>query len=278
MAETCQSLAYGDVLNCTGAQASALHFTGKMRDAETNLTEFPARYYSPAQGRWYSPDWASAQVPVPYADLHNPQTLNLYDYVGSDPTNHADADGHSGGGSGPSTCDGANASCSAQGTAQAGKVEGQTAAAQTTTDQNTSSAAAAPAVPLAACASGGCEAAAAGVSAADAAASLVLLPAAAMGAAILLPPMEQGDPMTPGYVPAPPVTGTPASTSQQGAVDTSPMAAKDKGQEKEHTSNQQTKNWDKHTKPRPGRSNTKDRQKPGFKPRTPPRPQDMDSN
>jgi hypothetical protein len=33
-------------------------------------------------------------VPVPYADLHNPQTLNLYDYVGSDPTNHADADGH----------------------------------------------------------------------------------------------------------------------------------------------------------------------------------------
>jgi hypothetical protein len=70
----------------------------------------------------------------------------------------------------------------------------------------------------------------------------------------------------------------PASTSQQGAVDTSPMAAKDKGQEKEHTSNQQTKNWNKHTKPRPGRSNTKDRQNPKFKPRTPPRPQDMDNS
>jgi RHS repeat-associated protein len=95
VAETCQSLPYGDVLNCSGAQASTLHFTGQMRDAETNLTEFPARYYSPAQGRWYSPDWASAQVPVPYADLHNPQSLNLYDYVGGDPTNHADADGHS---------------------------------------------------------------------------------------------------------------------------------------------------------------------------------------
>ena len=27
------------------------------------------------------------------ASPHNPQTLNLYDYVGSDPTNHADADG-----------------------------------------------------------------------------------------------------------------------------------------------------------------------------------------
>jgi RHS repeat-associated protein len=94
VAETCQSLPYGDVLNCSGAQASTLHFTGKMRDAETNLTEFPARYYSSTQGRWYSPDWASAQVAVPYADLHNPQSLNLYDYVGSDPTNHADADGH----------------------------------------------------------------------------------------------------------------------------------------------------------------------------------------
>jgi RHS repeat-associated protein len=94
LAQTCQSLPYGDVLNCSGAQTTTLHFTGQMRDAETELTEFPARYYSPAQGRWYSPDWASAQVPVPYADLHNPQTLNLYDYVGGDPTNHADADGH----------------------------------------------------------------------------------------------------------------------------------------------------------------------------------------
>ena len=27
-------------------------------------------------------------------DLGNPQTLNLYDYVGGDPTNHPDADGH----------------------------------------------------------------------------------------------------------------------------------------------------------------------------------------
>lgn len=77
-----------------GTDVSPLHFTGKMHDNETGLDEFPARYYSSTQGRWYSPDWASAQIPVPYADLHNPQTLNLYDYVGSDPTNHADADGH----------------------------------------------------------------------------------------------------------------------------------------------------------------------------------------
>ncbi len=92
--ETCTSLAYGDSLTCTGTDVSPLHFTGKMRDNETGLDEFPARYYSSGLGRWYSPDWASAQVPVPYADLYSPQTLNLYDYVGSDPTNHADADGH----------------------------------------------------------------------------------------------------------------------------------------------------------------------------------------
>jgi RHS repeat-associated protein len=92
--ETCTSLPYGDNLSCTGADISPLHFTGKMRDIETGLDEFPARYYSSTQGRWYSPDWASAQIPVPYADLHNPQTLNLYSYVGDDPTNHPDADGH----------------------------------------------------------------------------------------------------------------------------------------------------------------------------------------
>jgi hypothetical protein len=33
-------------------------------------------------------------VSVPYAILGNPQTLNLYSYVGGDPTNHADPDGH----------------------------------------------------------------------------------------------------------------------------------------------------------------------------------------
>jgi RHS repeat-associated protein len=64
----------------------------KCGPTETGLDEFPARYYSSVQGRWYSPDWASAQVPAPYSDLQNPQSLNLYDYVGSDPTNHnADA-------------------------------------------------------------------------------------------------------------------------------------------------------------------------------------------
>ena len=92
--ETCQSLPYGDGQACVGGEPSPMHFTGKQRDAETNLDDFPARYYSSTQGRWLSPDWDTKPVTVPYAILGNPQTLNLYSYVGGDPTNHADADGH----------------------------------------------------------------------------------------------------------------------------------------------------------------------------------------
>lgn len=88
------SLPYGDGLNSVGPDP--LHFTGKMRDAESGLDEFPARYYSSTQGRWLSPDWSPVPVAIPYARLDDPRTLNLYAYVGSDPTNHADPDGHQG--------------------------------------------------------------------------------------------------------------------------------------------------------------------------------------
>ncbi len=42
-----------------------------------------------------------------------------------------------------------------------------------------------------------------------------------------------------------------------------------------HTKNPSPSKWNKHTKPRPGRENTKNRKKPGWKPRVPDRPQDM---
>lgn len=45
-------------------------------------------------GRWLSPDWSAAPAPVPYADLSDPQSLNLYGYVRNRPTLRADADGH----------------------------------------------------------------------------------------------------------------------------------------------------------------------------------------
>jgi RHS repeat-associated protein len=77
-----------------GADIAAQKFTGKERDAETGLDYFGARYLSSAQGRFSSPDWSSDPDPVPYADLYDPQSLNLYSYVRNNPLNLADRTGH----------------------------------------------------------------------------------------------------------------------------------------------------------------------------------------
>ena len=45
-------------------------------------------------GRWMSPDWADKPEAVPYSDLGNPQSLNLYGYVNNNPLGKVDADGH----------------------------------------------------------------------------------------------------------------------------------------------------------------------------------------
>jgi RHS repeat-associated protein len=69
-------------------------FTGKERDSETGLDFFGARYFSGAQGRFTAPDWSAIPQAVPYADLTNPQSLNLYSYVLNNPLRAADPDGH----------------------------------------------------------------------------------------------------------------------------------------------------------------------------------------
>lgn len=94
--ETVTSVAFGDQMTTAGScgDTSPLHFTGKQRDVETGLDDFPARYYSSIQGRWMTPDWSVTPEPVPYAKLGDPQTLNLYAYVGNSPVTDADADGH----------------------------------------------------------------------------------------------------------------------------------------------------------------------------------------
>jgi len=69
-------------------------FTGKERDAESGLDYFGARYYSSAMGRFLSPDWSAKVASVPYAKLDNPQSLNLYSYVGNNPLAQTDPDGH----------------------------------------------------------------------------------------------------------------------------------------------------------------------------------------
>ncbi|MFN8007240.1 MAG: RHS repeat-associated core domain-containing protein [Terriglobia bacterium] len=69
-------------------------FTSKERDSESNLDFFLARYFSGPQGRFMTPDWSVKPQPVPYADLTNPQTLNLYSYVINNPLNRTDPLGH----------------------------------------------------------------------------------------------------------------------------------------------------------------------------------------
>ncbi|MGA2597105.1 MAG: RHS repeat-associated core domain-containing protein [Bryobacteraceae bacterium] len=69
-------------------------FTGKERDAETGLDYFGARYFSGAQGRFITPDWSEDPYALPYANLSNPQSLNLYAYAQNNPLSRRDEDGH----------------------------------------------------------------------------------------------------------------------------------------------------------------------------------------
>ena len=97
-----QSLPFGDGLYsftdqyacATADDATPLHFTGKERDTESGNDYFDARYYSSAMGRFLSPDWSAKEDPVPYAQLDDPQSLNLYAYVRNNPLINVDADGH----------------------------------------------------------------------------------------------------------------------------------------------------------------------------------------
>lgn len=70
--------------------------TGKERDAESGMDMFGARYYGSSLGRFMTPDWAASSDPdpVPYADLHNPQSLNLYAYTKNNPTTLTEPNGH----------------------------------------------------------------------------------------------------------------------------------------------------------------------------------------
>jgi RHS repeat-associated protein len=71
-----------------------MHFTGKMRDTESNLDDFDARYYSSQWGRFMSPDWDLKPTAVPYAQFGDPRSLNLYSYVRNNPSTTIDSNGH----------------------------------------------------------------------------------------------------------------------------------------------------------------------------------------
>ena len=76
------------------ADATEHHFTGKERDTESGNDYFGARYYSSAMGRWMSPDWSAKEEPLPYSQLGDPQSLNLYAYVFNNPITGVDPTGH----------------------------------------------------------------------------------------------------------------------------------------------------------------------------------------
>ncbi len=84
----------GEITTSTGSDPNHYKFTGKERDTESNLDMFGARYYGSGLGRFMTPDWAEDPDPVPYADLRDPQSLNLYGYVRNNPTSFTDEDGH----------------------------------------------------------------------------------------------------------------------------------------------------------------------------------------
>jgi len=91
--KTCSSLPFGDGETCAATPTENL-FTGKERDTESGNDYFGARYYASTMGRFLSPDWSAKVMPVPYATMGDPQSLNLYAYVRNNPLTGVDADGH----------------------------------------------------------------------------------------------------------------------------------------------------------------------------------------
>jgi RHS repeat-associated protein len=86
VAESYQSLPFGDGMTPSTVGVSPNHFTGKERDAESGLDDFPARYFTSSMGRWMTPDIMGG-----HAD--DPQTLNKYAYARNNPVSLTDPTG-----------------------------------------------------------------------------------------------------------------------------------------------------------------------------------------
>ena len=99
--ETCQSLPFGDGLNCplgnpitgvvppTADDATENHFTGKERDSESGNDYFGARYYASTMGRFLSPD----PKQISRKRMMDPQSWNMYAYTRNNPLVLIDPDG-----------------------------------------------------------------------------------------------------------------------------------------------------------------------------------------
>ena len=87
---------WGGEVQFVNSDPNHYKFSGKERDAETQLDYFGARYYGNWTGRFLTPDWDAKPITVPYANFGNPQSLNLYSYTKNNPTTFGDLDGHCG--------------------------------------------------------------------------------------------------------------------------------------------------------------------------------------
>ncbi len=92
---------FGGEMAFTNSCSQNYKFEGHERDAESGLDDFGARFYNSGSvlattpfGRFTSADWSAVPTPVPYANLTNPQTLNLYAIVSDNPETFADLTGH----------------------------------------------------------------------------------------------------------------------------------------------------------------------------------------
>jgi RHS repeat-associated protein len=82
---TYNSLPFGDGFSATGADSDPYHFAMLDHDSESSTEHAQFRQYSPAQGRWMSPD--------PYDGSYhfgNPQSFNRYSYVKNNPLGRLD--------------------------------------------------------------------------------------------------------------------------------------------------------------------------------------------
>jgi RHS repeat-associated protein len=105
---------------------SGLLFTGQLRDSESGLDYFGARYFSSAQGRFTSPD-------VPLADQRerDPQSWNMYAYARNNPFRFFDPTGRkcvtvTVGGKDSQADDGTGGGCAAAGVDDKGNIKPHT--------------------------------------------------------------------------------------------------------------------------------------------------------
>ncbi|MBD2867659.1 RHS repeat-associated core domain-containing protein [Paenibacillus arenilitoris] len=79
--------AFGEVSSSSGTMTNERGFTGQIKDAETGLMYYNARYYNPILARFISADTAVQEET-------SPQDLNAYSYVANNPVNNTDPTGH----------------------------------------------------------------------------------------------------------------------------------------------------------------------------------------